>query len=113
MLWLSFLVEYMFLTQYTPHLLTAVSLFLAIFLHARQTTLSLWGTSWRSAFASAFVAVLVIFVVHDNYLNFEVAPSLSEQVYAFTIVAMISFTYSLVLALLVGYVIKLAPSFFD
>lgn len=103
----------MFLSQYTPHLLTAASLFLAIFLHARHTRMSLWGISWRSAVGSAVLALVVIFLIHDNYLGLAAEVSATEHFNAVLMVGVLSFVYGLILALLVGYVMKLAPSFFD
>ncbi|GHA15762.1 hypothetical protein GCM10008090_26690 [Arenicella chitinivorans] len=103
----------MFLSQYTPHLLTAGSLFVAIYLHARQSRLSFWQLSLWSAVGSAVLAITVIFFIHDNYLNLPVEVSALERLYAILMVCVLSFVYGLILALLVGYVMKLAPSFFD
>lgn len=103
----------MSLAQYTPHLITAGSLFLAIFLHARQTQMSVWRISWRSASGSALIAVVVIFFVNDNYLNLSGDVPILDHLSAIFVVGALSFVYGLILALLVGYVIKLAPSFFD
>lgn len=98
--------------HYTPHLLTASSLFLAIFLHARPRS-GYWKASILSALLTALLAIIVIFGLHQNYLQLVEPISLFDRLSVIVSVAVLGFSYGLVLALLVGYVLKIAPSFFD
>jgi hypothetical protein len=103
----------MLLDHYTPHLLAGASLFLAIFLHWRCPN-AFWKPSLQSAGITAVLAMLVIFVLHENYLNLETASSdWIDLGKAVGLVVFSGFAYGLIVAILVGYVVKLAPSFFD
>jgi len=103
----------MTLTHYTPHILSAASLFLSIYIHWRMQQYY-WRPSLISGLCSAIVALLLIFVLQDNYLNLN-----SNQMSVFgwgvavMCVAGLAFCYGFIIALLTGYVIKFAPSFFD
>ncbi|RBP50859.1 hypothetical protein [Arenicella xantha] len=100
------------LEYYTPHFITAVSLFLSVYLHAKPGSVY-WKASLISGLITAALATLVIFALHDNYLQLVEPISLFDHTSLIVTVAALGFGYGFVMALLVGYVLIFAPSFFD
>ena len=66
-----------------------------------------------SGLITAGVATLVIFGLHDNYLQLVEPLSLFDHKSLIITVAALGFGYGFVMALLVGYVLIFSPSFFD
>lgn len=107
------IVSAMILAEYTPHILTGASLFLSIFIHWKAPR-GYWKPSFVSAGLTALLALLLIFVLQDNYLNIDSDAVLkTDWSLPIAAVAGLGFCYGLIIALLIGYVMKVAPSFFD
>jgi len=101
------------LSEYTPHVIAGAALFLSIYLHWK-TPKTYWRPTLVSGVLTGLVALVLIFVFQENYLNMNVkALSLGNYWSAIVMVFCLAFCYAIVVAALVGYVIKIAPSFFD
>jgi len=99
--------------QITPILITGTSIFVSIFFHWRDQK-RFWRPTLISGLMAAIAALVVIFLFQDNYLNFEVNQTDSSQfTLAAVAVAGLGFFYGLIISALIGYVLKIAPSFFD
>lgn len=103
----------MSLAEYTPHILTGASLFFSIFIHWKMHK-TYWKPSFISGASTALFALFLIFFLQENYLNMNSAiSSPSDWGVAGFAVAGFGFSYGFIIAVLIGYVIKVSPSFFD
>jgi len=95
-----------FLSQYTAHLITAIAIFAAIFTHWYWPKRFWLPCSWAAILSSATAAILFKFV--PRAINGELLHEIP------TILPIVGFAAvsSFVLAMLVGYLMKFAPSLF-
>ena len=95
-----------FLAEYTPHLITSVAIFSAILCHWTWPK-RFWKPSLLSAALSSVAAyVLFVFVPRKNEDNLVQEFSYLSEAIGF------AFISGFVVAMLVGYLMKFAPSLF-
>ena len=96
----------MLLAQYTPQLITGVAVFVAIFTHYWLPK-KFWQPCFIAAIVSTLVGFLFLFYAPISLpVNVDSRYQLAVKMSYFTLGS------SFVLALLIGYLMKLMPKFF-
>jgi len=99
--------------QATPLIITGLSMFMSMLVHW-LTPGKFWWPTLLSGLATAVGALLVVFLMQDNYLVLEAGEDTSrESMLAGLIVAGFGFAYGVIVSVFLGFMLKVAPSFFD
>ncbi len=100
-------------SETVPLVITGLSMFISIVFHWRNQRRFLLPTLFSGA-ATAFIALCMIFLVQEDYLNFGIGEqTLNSLALAVLLVAGSGFVYGVLISAFIGYLLKVAPSFFD